>query len=341
MQTGSKLFLIAAALSALVHVGLLAFLITPPTPPPRIEFAQVVLLNFPAPREDNPSEDKSIARENPEPNIKIERPALPPLVRPPMHWQSESELEPKPEPEVEASKPPMAHSAPVMAIARLQLPALTRPPLYWRPAPIDPIVKDTIKPIARNPTEATTVSPKAAKPPVPRPRLKPEKPDMPLRIKPSKIMPVESDKKIATAATSSKTAPSLPIEMTGDRTNKTSIARAAPSRQRQSPTAIAVRTTEAAQQAIARYAAKLFEAINGQKKYPRLSRRRGETGRVALRVTIARDGQLVAVSSSTKKPRRLVRASLETVRRAAPFPRLHDGVTDDTVFNLVIVYELD
>lgn len=92
----------------------------------------------------------------------------------------------------------------------------------------------------------------------------------------------------------------------------------------------------------AAYAGALFRLIDANKAYPEQALRRGEEGTVVLRLTIARDGSLLAVESAAPAPRRLVKAALDAVSRAAPFPPLPPPLAaDEAVFEVPVVYRLE
>jgi protein TonB len=70
-----------------------------------------------------------------------------------------------------------------------------------------------------------------------------------------------------------------------------------------------------------RYANMIKAMIANKNTYPKASRKRGETGTVVIQVSISHLGSLIevkVVKSSGKK--RLDRASIKAVKRAAPFP---------------------
>jgi len=90
-----------------------------------------------------------------------------------------------------------------------------------------------------------------------------------------------------------------------------------------------------------RYITTLFTMIDAKKVYPPQSLRRREQGTVVVRLKIAADGKLVDVTSPTEGPRRLVEASLDAVRRAAPFPPLPSSFKEkDASFEVPVVYKL-
>ncbi|MGB8273638.1 MAG: energy transducer TonB, partial [Alphaproteobacteria bacterium] len=96
-----------------------------------------------------------------------------------------------------------------------------------------------------------------------------------------------------------------------------------------------------AQDEMSRYLTTLFTMIDRKKVYPSQSVRRREQGTVTVRLKIARDGTLVDASSPTESPERLVDASLDAVREAAPFPPLPKSLDrDQAVFEVPVTYRL-
>ena len=68
------------------------------------------------------------------------------------------------------------------------------------------------------------------------------------------------------------------------------------------------------------YLAYLNQVISEQQRYPRQSRRRGETGVISLRLVISQNGELKSVHIiDQSRYNRLNREALAMVRRAAPF----------------------
>lgn len=95
------------------------------------------------------------------------------------------------------------------------------------------------------------------------------------------------------------------------------------------------------QEAMNRYVTTLFTMIDRRKVYPSQSLRRREEGTVIVRLKIAADGALLDVTSPTGEPERLVDASLNAVRRAAPFPPLPESFTSEAAeFQVPVVYKL-
>jgi protein TonB len=86
----------------------------------------------------------------------------------------------------------------------------------------------------------------------------------------------------------------------------------------------------------------LANQLARQRYYPQSARDRNQMGRVVMRVTIARDGQLIdaRVDRSSGVPA-IDAAELDTIRKAAPFPPLPFNIAGDTaVFLLPVTYEL-
>jgi protein TonB len=96
-----------------------------------------------------------------------------------------------------------------------------------------------------------------------------------------------------------------------------------------------------AQDDMSRYVTTLFTMIDRKKEYPSQALRRHEQGTVAVRLRIGRDGKLIDVSSPTESPQRLVQASLQAVRDAAPFPPLPGSLDKaEAVFEVPVTYRL-
>ncbi len=90
-----------------------------------------------------------------------------------------------------------------------------------------------------------------------------------------------------------------------------------------------------------RYVTTLFTMIDAKKEYPPQSLQRREQGTVVVKLEIAADGKLVEASSPTEDPKRLVDASLEAVRKAAPFPPLPTSLKQaEAEFQVPVVYKL-
>ena len=92
---------------------------------------------------------------------------------------------------------------------------------------------------------------------------------------------------------------------------------------------------------MSRYVTTLFTMIDAKKQYPPQSMQRREEGTVVIRLKIAADGTLIDVTSPTTDPHRLVDASLEAVRRAAPFPALPASLgKSEAEFEVPVNYKL-
>ncbi len=95
------------------------------------------------------------------------------------------------------------------------------------------------------------------------------------------------------------------------------------------------------QEEMSRYITTLFTMIDAKKAYPPQSLQRHEQGTVTVTIKIAADGKLIDVTSPAEEPRRLVSASLEAVRKAAPFPPLPSSLKkDEADFQVPVVYKL-
>jgi len=90
-----------------------------------------------------------------------------------------------------------------------------------------------------------------------------------------------------------------------------------------------------------RYVTTLFTMIDAKKQYPPQSMQRHEQGTVVVRLKIAADGKLLDVTSPTTDPHRLVEASLDAVRNAAPFPALPMSLgKSEAEFEVPVNYKL-
>ena len=90
-----------------------------------------------------------------------------------------------------------------------------------------------------------------------------------------------------------------------------------------------------------RYVTTLFTMIDAKKQYPPQSMQRHEEGTVVVRIKIAADGTLIDVTSPTTDPHRLVDASLDAVRKAAPFPALPASLgKSEAEFEVPVNYKL-
>jgi protein TonB len=74
------------------------------------------------------------------------------------------------------------------------------------------------------------------------------------------------------------------------------------------------------------YLQKVFDKIKKGKRYPRLARDRGIEGAVLLEFVLASDGKLVDIRVLHSSGFAILdREALQTIRRAAPFPKLPEG----------------
>jgi protein TonB len=90
-----------------------------------------------------------------------------------------------------------------------------------------------------------------------------------------------------------------------------------------------------------RYITKLFRMIDAKKDYPTESLTRREEGTVIVHLTLASDGTLLNVTTTTGGPSQLVAASLKAVRDAAPFPPFPKTLNHErAVFELPVIYRL-
>jgi len=96
----------------------------------------------------------------------------------------------------------------------------------------------------------------------------------------------------------------------------------------------------ALQKALHRYRATLVELVDHRKRYPPLSLRRREEGTVVVRVRLASSGAILG-EPRAGGPERLVRASLDAVREAGPFPPLPPLLqTPSADFEIPVVYRI-
>ncbi|MCL4188853.1 MAG: TonB family protein, partial [Rhodobacteraceae bacterium] len=78
---------------------------------------------------------------------------------------------------------------------------------------------------------------------------------------------------------------------------------------------------------IARWGAGIRAAVERHKRYPDAARRAGSEGRVALSLTVTRDGRLAALALATSSgDPALDAAALDAVRRAGRFPAAPQGL---------------
>lgn len=80
--------------------------------------------------------------------------------------------------------------------------------------------------------------------------------------------------------------------------------------------------------------ARIRQAVNRHRHYPRLARRRGIEGRVILAFRLSRTGSISRVKVVRSAGRLLDKAALAALRRAAPLPYYPDWVHLPVVFQL-------
>jgi TonB family protein len=239
----------------------------------------------------------------------------------------------KPEGAEEAPKPPPPQPAPPP-------PEPTPPPPPPQPAPPPPPLPKVELPPP--PPEPAVVKPEPAPEPAPppepvvRPLPKPEPPPKPPAPPPPKPTPAPPPPQ---PAPPQQPAPAAPAPAAPVPTAPRAEAPAGPQK---APKGIETGVAGArAQDEMSRYVTTLFTMIDRKKEYPSQSLRRREQGTVSIRLTIARDGKLLDVTSPTKSPERLVEASLQAVHDAAPFPPLPRSLDkDQAVFEVPVTYRL-
>lgn len=81
-----------------------------------------------------------------------------------------------------------------------------------------------------------------------------------------------------------------------------------------------------------KYINKVVRRIDRKKRYPRLAKENGEEGVVMVKMTLDRNGTLVAYRLSRRAPsERLNQATLSTVQSAAPFPPLPNSYPNSNI----------
>jgi protein TonB len=90
------------------------------------------------------------------------------------------------------------------------------------------------------------------------------------------------------------------------------------------------------------YRRKVYSRIASAKRYPYSARRAGMEGKVVVRFTISRDGELISVSVVQPCEYSLLNSdALEWVRRAAPFPPFPAEAEESSMsFTYSLRYEL-
>lgn len=87
---------------------------------------------------------------------------------------------------------------------------------------------------------------------------------------------------------------------------------------------------------------RLRQAVARNKRYPLISRRRGEQGRVTVRLVLNPNGTISAVAvAATSGYRRLDNAALRAVRQASPLTGLGGRLTGPVRLSLPMVFRLD
>ncbi|WP_181183806.1 TonB family protein [Prosthecodimorpha hirschii] len=255
------------------------------------------------------------------------------------------ETPPPPEPEpveppppapaaVEAVAPPEPLPAPVAEAIAAEPPPAELPPPEPQPDPKPAVVEPPPPPPEPKPTVAETrpdpaLSTVIAEPkPVVRPVPKPAVPAVPdVRKAPPK----------AQRRTAAK-APEKPATARGQATGKPDSRDAVDSRA--GGAALRGSGVEGAA-VLASYKAQVLAHLIRHKRYPDAARERGTEGRVPVAFVVARDGRLVSAElvGSSGSPD-LDRATLDTVRRAAPYPQAPDGAPATATFRTLVRYDL-
>ena len=90
------------------------------------------------------------------------------------------------------------------------------------------------------------------------------------------------------------------------------------------------------------YYAELLARLERYKRYPKKSRKRHEEGVVTVYLTINRDGSLVQSNvSKSSGHKRLDKAVMDMLRKAAPLPKFHDDMNQTQLsINIPIIFEL-
>ncbi|MCW1842568.1 TonB family protein [Prosthecomicrobium hirschii] len=235
---------------------------------------------------------------------------------------------------VEAAAPAEPLPAPVAEVRAAEPPPAEPPPPEPQPDPKPAVVEPPPPPPEPKPTVAETppdpaLSTVIAEPkPVVRPVPKPAVPAVPdVRKAPPK----------APQRTTAK-APEKPATARGQATGKPDSRDAADSRA--GGAALRGSGVEGAA-VLASYKAQVLAHLIRHKRYPDAARERGTEGRVPVAFVVARDGRLVSAElvGSSGSPD-LDRATLDTVRRAAPYPQAPDGAPATATFRTLVRYDL-
>ncbi|MBT9289783.1 energy transducer TonB, partial [Prosthecodimorpha staleyi] len=291
-----------------------------PEPPP-----EPVVATLPEPPESEPAPPEPIAAEP----IATVTPEPPPPAPDP--------VPPPPEPAaIEAAPPPEPLSAPVAEASVAEPPpSVIEPPPPAEPEPEPkpvaaepPPPEPEPKPVAEAPPDPALSTVITEPQPVARPAPKPVVPPVPdVRKAPPK----------APRRTAAK-APERPVAARGQATGKPDTRDAADSRA--GSAALRGSGFEGAA-VLASYKAQVLAHLIRHKRYPDAARERGTEGRVPVAFVVARDGRLVSAElvGSSGSPD-LDRATLDTVRRAAPYPQAPDGAPATATFRTLVRYDL-
>ncbi|HEY6334518.1 MAG TPA: TonB family protein [Alphaproteobacteria bacterium] len=209
--------------------------------------------------------------------------------------------------EREPARPEAATSKPPEQPAELTPPAPDRLPSQW-PKAVEPEPEASL---AELPAELPV--------PVPPPKVAQETP----RPKPRETTVPAAEGKPDRQATAPAEATAAPIQE----------AAASPS--------VAHIDMAAMKNALGQYASRLHGLIEAHKSYPAQALMRREEGTVVLRIVIEHDGKLVDVSVLSGSPSRLVEASVQATKAAAPFPSLPSDINlPRATFELPITFRL-
>ena len=101
-------------------------------------------------------------------------------------------------------------------------------------------------------------------------------------------------------------------------------------------------STEARGQLLARYLKGVRDRVEQHREYPYLARRANLEGTICLRVSVGANGQVLAVTPTcghTHLP--LLKAALQSVSSAAPFPPIPAALGPRLTLDVPVVFELD
>lgn len=205
----------------------------------------------------------------------------------------------------ERSGPASAPTAPVpLTLAMFQAPAPVELPAPAEPAPVQETVQEPPPPQA-------VPEPTPAPPAVERSEPKP----LPVKPRPAKAVPPRP------SASAAEPTPARPVE--------------SPPAADPSPAPVPVAQPPLAQPVTPApdpvledgYRARIRQAVDAHKHYPRMARRLGTEGRVVVAFTIEADGRLAGVRVVESSGSALLdEAALEAVRKTAPFPPFPAGI---------------